>query len=323
MQGDPIIQSDATRIYDDTAISRRQKHKEWAWSYLFVAPFVIFYIFLTLWPMIGTVLFSLHDYNGMTREATYIGLENYAEIVQDQVFWRSFVNTLIFAFGNTIIKLPLTLLMAIVLTNRYLRGKSFFRTVYFLPIVVPSAIAGLIFTYLLNPATGALNAILKDIGMIEQSIDFLGSREWGLLSIILISVWQIFGQYLVYWMAALQNVPDEIYEAAQMDGAGFWQQLFYITLPIIRPVATIILFLGIVNALQVFGLVVSTTGGGPGSQTYVVAYFIYNRAFSTMPFRYGYASAGAVFFGIVVLLAVSLQGYFVNRANQQRAEYGV
>jgi len=183
--------------------------------------------------------------------------------------------------------------------------------------------AGLIFQLLLNPANGAVNDILQSIGLIERPIDFLGDERLALLSLILVSVWQIFGQYLIYWMAALQNVPEALYEAAELDGAGEWQKLIRITLPIIRPVAIIILFLSFVNALKVFGLVVTMTGGGPGFQTYVVPFFIYTQALVDFPFRYGYASAAAVLFGATVLLAVTLQGYFVRRAETQRQDYGV
>jgi ABC-type sugar transport system permease subunit len=137
-----------------------------------------------------------------------------------------------------------------------------------------------------------------------------------MLTLILISVWQIFGQYMIYWMAALQNVEESLYEAAEIDGANEWQKLRYVTLPMIRPIATMILFLSFVNALKVFGLIAATTAGGPGQSTYVVSYFIYNQAFRDLPFRYGYASAAAVLFGVTVLIAVTLQGYFVRRAEQ-------
>ncbi|RPJ27540.1 MAG: sugar ABC transporter permease [Chloroflexi bacterium] len=204
-------------------------------------------------------------------------------------------------------------MVAILLTRRWLWFKNFFRTVFFMPMVIPVAMAGLIFTLLLNPLNGAVNDVLKDLfGM--APIDFLGKPQTALLSLILISVWQIFGQYMIYWMAALQNVPEELYEAAELDGASEWQKLLFITLPVIRPVAVLITFLALVNALRVFGLVVTLTSGGPGQSTYVISYFIYNQAFREVPFRYGYASAAAVLFGILTLVAVTVQGYFVNRA---------
>lgn len=194
---------------------------------------------------------------------------------------------------------------------------------FFLPIVVPVAMAGLIFTFLLNPFNGAVNDVLMSLNLIAKPIDFLGNPKLSMWSLILISVWQIFGQYMIYWMAALQNVPESLYEAAEIDGAGEWDKLTKITIPMIRPVAVTIVFLAFVNALRVFGLVVTLTSGGPGQSTSVISYFIYNQAFVNLPFQYGYASAAALLFGVIVLIAVSIQGYFVNRAEKDRADYGV
>ena len=191
--------------------------------------------------------------------------------------------------------------------------KRIWRTVFFAPLVLPVALAGLVFDFLLN-SRGAVSDVLTSVGILDQPFDFLGNPDSALITLILISVWQIFGQYMIYWMAALQNVPEELYEAAAIDGANEWQKLIHVTLPVIRPVATIIVFLSFVNALKVFGLVAATTEGGPGQSTYVVSYFIYNQAFRDLPFRYGYASAAAVLFGVTVLTAVAMQGYFVRRA---------
>ena len=183
--------------------------------------------------------------------------------------------------------------------------------------------AGLIFTLLLNPANGAVNDFLKDVGTLKRSFDFLSNKYTAMWSVVFVSVWHIFGQYMIYWMAALQNVPEELYEAAEIDGANEWNKLVKITLPVIRPIAVIIGFLAFVNALRVFGLIVTMTAGGPGTQTYVVSYFIYNQAFSDVPFRYGYASSAALFFGVTILIAVTIQGYFVRRAKQRQEEYNL
>ncbi len=264
----------------------------------------------------GYNFYSLHKWNGSTPLTDFVGLENYINIVKDPSFRIAFTNTLIFALINTIIKLPLSLAIAVLLTQKWLWLKSFFRTVFFAPLVIPVALAGLIFKFLLSPNNGAMNAFLLDIGLIDRPIDFLGDPDYALFTLILVSVWQIFGQYMIYWMAALSGVPDSLYEAAEIDGANEWQKMRYITLPVIRPIATLILFLSFVNALKVFGLVVAMTSGGPGQHTYVVSYFIYNRGFRATPFRYGYASAAAVLFGITVLIAVTIQGRFVGKRSQ-------
>jgi ABC-type sugar transport system permease subunit len=298
-------------------IERREEKPQgldYAWIILFLLPFLVLYAGFTLWPLAATVYYSFFDWDGFHPLTDFVGFENYLTIIRDPIFWLSFRNTMFFAIVNTTIKLPLSLFVAIVLTRKWLRRKNLFRTIFFSPMVIPVAMAGMIFSLLLNPANGALNDVLVSTGLVDRPIDFLGNGKTAMWSLILVSVWQIFGQYMIYWMAALQNVPTALYEAAEIDGANEWDKLTKITLPVIRPVATIITFLAFVNALKVFGLVVTMTSGGPGQQTYVVPYFIYNQAFSSIPFRYGYASAAAVFFGLIVLAAVSVQGYFVSRA---------
>jgi len=290
---------------------------DYLWITLFLAPFVVLYGAFTLWPLVATVIYSFYDWNGVGPLTDYVALDNYIEIARSPSFWNAFANTLGFAGVNTMIKLPLSLFIAVLLTQHWMWGKRIWRTVFFAPLVIPVALAGLVFDFLLN-TRGALNDVLLSLGILERPFDFLGNPDTALPTIILISVWQIFGQYMIYWMAALQNVPESVYEAADLDGANAWQKMIYGTLPMIRPVAVIILFLSFVNALKVFGLVAATTEGGPGQSTYVVSYFIYNQAFRDMPFRYGYASAAAVLFGLTVLIAVSAQGYFVRRVGENR-----
>ncbi|MEM7798778.1 MAG: sugar ABC transporter permease [Chloroflexota bacterium] len=307
----------------DIPYAMQVRGNDYLWIYLFLTPFVILYLGFTLWPLLATVIYSFYAWDGIKPLEDFIGFENYITIAQDPIFWLAFRNTLLFALINTAIKIPTSLLAAILLTQKWLWGQRLFRTVFFAPLVIPVAMAGLIFSILLHPANGAINDFLLSWGLVSRPIDFLGDEDLALYSLIFVSVWQIFGQYMIYWMAALQNVPEVLYEAAALDGANEWQKLTRVTLPVIRPVAVIILFLAFVNALRVFGLVVTMTGGGPGFQTYVVPYFIYTQALVDFPFRYGYASAAAVLFGVTVLAAVTLQGYFVRRAERSRSEYGV
>jgi ABC-type sugar transport system permease subunit len=301
------------------AVERRER----LWIVVFLLPFLVLYLGFTLWPLVATVVYSLFDWDGIHPLNQFVGLGNYAQIVADPLFWISFRNTLLFAVGNTVVKLPLTLLAAVLLTRRWLWFKRFFRTVFFLPVVVPVAVSGLVFTYLLNPSNGALSSFLTSAHLTSQPLDLLGHDRTALWAVVLISVWQVFGQYMLYWMAALQNVPEELYEAADLDGANERQKLLFITLPVIRPVAVIIGLLALVNALHVFGLVVTLTAGGPGRATYVVSYFIYSEAFRETPFRYGYASAAALVFAVLAFAFVTSQGYLARRAERLRHEYGV
>ncbi|HET8841581.1 MAG TPA: sugar ABC transporter permease [Ktedonobacteraceae bacterium] len=295
------------------------------WIFLFLLPFLLLFIAFTLWPLVATIVYSLFDWNGIDALSSqnFVGLGNYQELLHDPLFWQSFWNTLLFALANTVIKLPLSLLLAIVLTRKWLWFKRFFRTVFFVPIILPVALAGQIFTILLNPSNGALDSVLLKIGLLKQPLDLLGNGTTALWMVVLISVWQIFGQYMLYWMAALQNVPEELYEAAQIDRASAWQQLTRITLPVIAPIGIVITLLGLVNALHVFGVVVTLTSGGPGTSSYVLSYYIYQAAFQNLPFRYGYASAAAVLFVVLAALFVLLQKRWGNdSANSSRVAKG-
>lgn len=292
------------------------------WIAVFLAPFLVLYLGFTLWPLVATVYYSLFDWNGFGPPSDFIGTENYSNIMADPLFWRSTGNTLLFAVGNTIIKLPLALLAALVLTRKWLWAKRFFRTVFFVPIIIPVALAGIIFTFLLNPSNGALPTLLQEWGITDEPYDIFANPWTAMLALILVSVWQIFGQYMIYWMAALQNVPDELYEAASLDGASEWHKLTRITLPIIKPVAIVITLLALVNAMHVFGLVVTLTDGGPGNSTYVVSYFIYHEAFNNPAgLRYGYASAAALLFAVLAAVFVGFQGTIARRAERLRREY--
>jgi ABC-type sugar transport system permease subunit len=306
-------------------LSRRigARDGEALWILLFLLPFLVLYGGFTLWPLVATAYYSLFDWDGIHPLDAFVGLGNYAAALTDPLFWLSFRNTLLFALANTVIKLPLTLILAVLLTQRWLWLRRLFRTIFFVPLILPVAVAGLTFTYLLNPSNGALNAFLLGTGLARQPVDLLGKDSTALWAVVLVSVWQIFGQYLVYWMAALQNVPEELYEAADLDGANARQKLLHVTLPMIKPVAVIITILALVNALHVFGVVVTLTGGGPGTATYVVSYYIYNEAFSQAPFRYGYASAVALTFAALAFLFVRGQGFIAGRVSRERAEYGV
>jgi len=293
------------------------------WIPVFLLPFLVLYGGFTLWPLVATAFYSLFSWDGVQPLTDFVGLGNYQRIWSDPIFWLSLKNTIVFAVIETAIKLPLTLLVAVLLTRRWLLFKAFFRTIFFLPIILPVALAGLVFTYLLNPSNGALNSFLLEHNLVHTPIDLLGHGNTALVAIILVATWQIFGQYMVYWMAALQNVPEELYDAADLDGANELQKLLHITLPMIRPVAVIITLLALVNALHVFGIVVTLTSGGPGQASYTVSYFIYNEAFSEAPFRYGYGSAAALLFAVLAFAFVSGQALFARGAMRLRRDYGI
>jgi len=301
------------------------KASELAWVYLALVPFVILFVALTIWPLVRTVEFSLYRYNGVGSldTAPYVGLDNYGTILSDGLFLKSYGNTWVFTIGQTLIKLPLSFLIALLLTQRWLKLRVLFRTVFFLPWLMPASIVAMVFYYLLNPANGAVNEFLQAVHLTQEPIDFFASGPIAFATIAIISVWQIMGQYVIFWMAALLLVPQHLYDAADVDGAGGWQKIRYITLPIIKPIAVIIASLGIIWSLGIFDWVQILTSGGPGTDTYVVNYYVYEKAFARVPAKYGVASAAGVLFGITVLVVYVVIGRLVTRAQAKRREYGV
>ncbi len=301
-------------------------HKgELAWVYIALIPFLILFLAFTVWPLIRTMQFSLYDYDGIgsLNDAPMVGLKNFSFVTQDPVFRTSYVNTWLFTIGQSLIKLPLSFLVAVLLVQPWLRLRGFFRMVVFLPWLMPPSIVAMVFYYLLNPNNGAINEALLAVNLVSEPIDFLSSPPIAFSTIAVISTWQIMGQYVIFWMAALQVVPQSLYEAAQVDGANAWHRVWYITLPLIRPMAVIIASLGLIWSFNIFDWVQILTSGGPGNSTFVVNYYVYDKAFAHASSQVGVASAAASLFGITVLAVYAIIGRVVSRAQTKRKEYGL
>ncbi|WP_341946938.1 sugar ABC transporter permease [Microbacterium sp. LWH11-1.2] len=301
------------------------RRSEISWAYIALIPFLILFLAFTVWPLVRTVQFSFFDYNGIGAldESPMVGFDNFAFVFSDQVFGTSYLNTWIFTVGQALIKLPLSFLIAVLLVQRWLKWRGFFRVVFFLPWLMPPSIVAMVFFYLLNPNNGAINELLLATGLVSAPIDFLASPPIAFSTIAVISTWQIMGQYVIFWMAALQLVPQSLYEAAEVDGAGGWRRIWHITLPIIRPMAVIIASLGLIWSFNIFDWVDILTSGGPGNSTFVVNYYVYDKAFGNATPQFGIASAAATLFGISVLIIYALVGRAVAKAQARRKEYGV
>lgn len=315
-----------SRVKKRSAISgRAMSPSDYFWSYLTILPFVIIFGALTVWPIIRTVQFSLFNYNGIgsVTDSTFVGLENYKTVINDHVFQQSYVNSWLFTIGQSLLKLPISFLLAILLTRKWLKWRTFFRTAFFLPWLMPPSIVAMVFNYLLNPANGAVNQFLLNFHLIQTPIDFFKTGWSGLATIAVISTWQILGQYIIFWMAALQSIPDELYEAAEVDGATEGQKMRYITLPLVAPMGIIISLLGLTWALGIFDWVQILTAGGPGTQSYTMYFYVFMKSFARMPMRYGIASAAGFLFGITVLVLFAFNARLVDFAQRKRREYGV
>lgn len=286
------------------------------WIYIFLLPTLVLYSMYTLWPIIASWYFSLLDWNGFSRSGRYVGLANYFELVRDPLFWNAFRNTFVFLIVAVPARVGLALVLAVILNNQRLPFANLFRTALFLPVVTTGAIIGVVMRFILDPAAGPVNLFLLDLGIIDRPVNFLGRANLALYSAIGVWVWKWLGITLIYWLAALQTIPQELYEAAQIDGAGTLGLFRHITLPMLTPFTIIIVLITAVDATNVFDLLLTLTGGGPFFASEVIDIYIYRWAFtSTIP-RLGYASAAAIFFGIAVLLLTIAQVVGISRVKR-------
>ncbi|TDE10112.1 carbohydrate ABC transporter permease [Jiangella asiatica] len=294
----------------------RQRLWNARWCYAFMLPSVILGTLFTLYPMIASWYISFLDWSGLDSDRHFVGLDNYSEAVADSAFWGSFGRTFAFTFVTVPVMLTLALLAALVLNDTSLRMRTVFRTMFFLPVVTTTAIVGVVMSLIMNPFDGPLNAVLLDIGIIDRPIDFLGDPDLALWSVSGVFVWKWMGMSMIYWLVALQTVPQELYEAARVDGASRWRMHRDVTIPLIMPFGIVIVLITFVGALQTFPLVQAMTSGGPAFATELVELYIYRLAFASgsTP-RLGYASAVAVFFGITVLVFTLAQAWGLRRAS--------
>lgn len=306
-----------------SAAGRTLTERIWAarWCYLFMVPSLVLTVAFTLYPTVMSWYFSMLDWSGFGSDRDWAGLENYREIIRDDLFWNAYVRSFLFTIVGAPIKIGLALIVALILNDASLKLAPFFRTMFFLPVVTSSAIIGIVMTFVFSPIDGPINMFLLQIGLIDIPREFLGDPDTALWTVVAVYVWKWFGVTMIYWLAALQVVPQDLYEAARLDGANRWQMHRTITLPLIVPFALVIILITVVSSLNIFGLVQTMTQGGPFFATEVMEIYIYRNAFGTgqIP-RLGYASAAAVFFGVTVLALSLLQGWGLRKANAARAQ---
>lgn len=305
---------------------RRSPLRQHRAAYLMCAPTMVLFFVFMVFP-IGFVLYtSMLSWNGLTSvfDAKYVGLENYRTLMNDSFWWDAVRNTLLYAVIKILVELPLALLLALAL-NSGLRATTIFRTIGFLPVVTSIAVVSLAFTFFFSPQGGAFNKILLQIGVLERPIAFLGDRSTAFWTVTGVAVWHDLGMNMVFFLAALQTVPRDLYDAAKVDGAGAKDRFFGITLPAIRPLTAVIITLSLAGSLKVFDYFAVMTGGGPGfSTTTMVLYMFRYTSFGggglagaqTIP-QVGYGSAIAIGLGVIIFAMVLAQQW-INRLQERK-----
>ena len=282
---------------------RAERRKTNAWCWLFMSLAVGFYLLFQGYPILCSIQYSLLDWSGMTANAAYVGLENYRELMGDGLFWNAFINSFKYMAMIVPLELAVSLFLAYMLNDEKLKARSVYRTMYFVPVITTASVVGIIMIFILG-VQGPVNHALTALHLMRSPVNFLGNAKYALPALVVISLWKDCGTYMIYWLAGLQGVSGDVYEAATIDGANRRQTFFHVVLPLIAPTGGIIAILCAINSLKVFDIVKTMTEGGPFYATDVIATYVYRNAFSSeigMP-RLGYASAAALFFGGTVIL---------------------
>lgn len=272
-------------------------------AYSFILPNLIGFFVFTFVPIIFSLFLSFCEWNS-GGDIKFVGLQNFIYMfTEDKSFVTSLVNTLYFTVGTVPVVLILSLGLAI-LMNKPLKGKVFFRSVLFFPYVASLVAIAVVWMALFNPDMGPINSLLMALG-IDNPPRWAASTTWAMPTIIGLTVWKSMGYYMIVYLAALQGVPGDLYEAAALDGANKWQQFKNVTWPSVMPTTFYILILLLVGAFKSYDTMYVTTQGGPGEATKVLAYHIYNTAFTS--FKFGYASALAMILFVIVLTITLIQ----------------
>lgn len=286
------------------------------WAYVFIAAPIIALLVFLAGPILFSGWVSLHRWDMLSpvSEMPWRGLQNYVFLLtRDTVFIKALGNTFLFAIGGVGANCILGLGFALLLNSR-IRGRAVWRVLYFMPVITAPLALAVMFSFIFDRNYGVVNHIITALGLPRQP--FLSGPDQALMTLIFIAIYQYVGYYIVIFLAGLQGIPQDYYDAAQVDGAGNWQEFIFITLPLLRPVMLFVVVTNTIGALQVFDLVFATTGGAPANSSMTVVLHMYNTAFKFS--RMGRASAMAfILFAIIMLITVMQVRLLRDRAYQE------
>ena len=275
--------------------------KSWI-AYLYILPMIVLSFVLVYYCIIDTVVVSFTDWDGMTDVFHFVALKNYIKMFKDHVFWTSVVNNLIFFVGTVFIQALLGFVLAVLLKKK-LPGSNVFKAIYFMPIAMATSIITAIFRIIMDPTNGALNQFLRAIHLNGFAVNWLGDPKIALVSVIIVNIFQWMGFSMITYYAGLMSLPDDVYEAAKIDGAGFWRTTFSVTLPMLKGTTNVLIILGIVGSLKTFDIVKLLTGGGPGRSTTVMNTYLYEKAFKD------FNAGGAASIGVAILIIAMVMSF--------------
>ena len=289
------------------------KTREAIAAYIFLTPFLIFFAVFFVRAAISSVNISFYNWRLLRPAMPYVGLDNYVELFNDQIWWSSVGHTIYFTV-MTVVGTTVFGLAAALAVTRPIRAQGFFRVLLYVPQLLSVGAMGLIWNWLLSGQFGVINYLLSFFGV--HPINWLGDPNLVLPALSIASIWWTFGFPMLIFIAGLQGIPEQLYEAAKIDGASGWQSFIYITLPLLRPTILFVTVTGVIGHFQVFGQpYIISGGGGPGRSSWTVIIYLYNQAW--VAFRMGFGAAVAVAIAVIMAVVTAFQFLVISR----RVEY--
>ncbi|MGE5576764.1 MAG: carbohydrate ABC transporter permease [Syntrophothermus sp.] len=285
--------ADQMKFVDRRELANRRKFKEakhFGSIYLFMLPGLILFFLWTVYPILKVLQMSFYQWNILPgAKSVFLGFSNYIRAFSDPVFWIAVRNTFLYAMFTVPGQMALGMVIALLL-DQQIKGRAFFRAAYYLPVITSWVVVSLLFLFLFNADVGLINFILKDLlHVIKDNIAWLQNPATAMAAIMLLGIWKGIGWCMVIFLAALQSIPAELYEAADIDGAGGWQRLWRVTLPLLRPTLVFVSVMLFIGGFNVFISPLLLTGGEPLHQTEVLLLYMYRQAFDFLDFGYGAA----------------------------------
>ena len=273
--------------------------------YAFLAPFFALFGVFMVYPLFDSIRLSMYSVRGMRNE-TFVGLANIDRLIADPVFWTALWNTAYFALGSLLLQLPVALALALLLSNARLKGRNLFRLSFFSPVLISGVFIAVIFYLLYDRRYGLVNMVLG------SEIQWLQDPDLVMPALVLAGVWRWAGFNMVYFLAGLQSIRRELYEAAAVDGAGTWQTFIHVTIPALKPVIAFVVITSMIGSFQLFDLPYVLTEGGPGNASLTMVMYLYKHGFEFI--NLGYAAtigwALAVIIGVISIIQVRFFGVF-------------
>ena len=260
-----------------------------------VSALVIFFVTFFIIPIIMVLVGSFYQWNPLKSQFNFLGLDNWQRVFTNELFWRSMGNTVFFAAVSTVFRVVLGLALASALFSRLIKHKSLYRVLYYLPTITPLVAVAFVWKFIFDPRIGLLNQ------MMGTNVNWLFDSRYAMIAILILTIWKDFGYAVIILLGGMYSLPQDCYEAAEIDGAGAWQRFRRLTLPLLKPTILFIVITSLISYFQTYIPVMVLTQGGPGTQTYLASYLIYDQAF--VKYNFGYASAlSFVLFMFIALL---------------------